>query len=44
MEGQLVVEVPGEEPGTWEQNQKVSLRHIEEDARQEAPMHLDSAA
>jgi len=39
-----VVEVPGEEPGTWEQNQRISLRHIEEDAWQEAPMHLDSAA
>ena len=43
-EGRLVVAVPGEAPGTWESNQSISVRHLDEDAREEAPEHLDSAA
>ena len=43
-EGRLVVAVPGEEPGTWEKNSSIPVRHIHEDAREEAPVHLDSAA
>ena len=40
-EGQLVVEVPGGEPGAWEKNQSVSVRLIVEVAREEAPRHCD---
>ena len=47
-EGLLVVAVPrekeGEFDGTFEQNQKVSVRQLDEDARDEAPLRLDSAA
>ena len=39
-----MVAVPGEEPGTWESNQSISVRYLDEDSREEAPLHLDSAA